>query len=275
MPNRIGAGAVAWGSPRSSQAVGPAKFGAPEKAKLDIVGASDITALPGGKFAVVADRRDVLYLTDGNTVTDKLHLPGVKDGSSMMEGVAFDPENNHLYITREEKHELVRFEWNPGGGSKPSYDKKFELSHGGPLNKGFEGLTFMPSNVSPTGQSMVVLAKEASPREILFRGSNGGGNDLKLDLDDDAKKKCKDFSAVAVDPKTGDLFVSSQESSNVLQIKLTRDGDKIRGKIVQEISLVGKHGKPLDRVEGLTFDAKGNMLALSETAGDLYTYPRK
>ena len=201
MPNRVGAGAVSWGQPRGAAATGPARFGSPEKAKLGIDGASDITALPGGKFAVVADRRDLLYLTDGKTVTAQLHLPGVKDGGSMMEGVAFDPENNHLYITREEKHELVRFEWNPAEGKKPNYDKKFELSDGGPTNKGFEGLAFMPASLSPTGQSMVVLAKESSPREILFRGSNGGGKDLRLELDDDAKKKCKDFSAVAVDPK--------------------------------------------------------------------------
>ena len=90
MPNRIGAAAVSWGAPRGAPAIGPAKFGPPEKAKLDIVGASDITTLPGGKFAVVADRRDLLYLTDGQKVTDTLHLPNIKDGRSMMEGVAFD-----------------------------------------------------------------------------------------------------------------------------------------------------------------------------------------
>jgi hypothetical protein len=61
----------------------------------------------------------------------------------------------------------------------------------------------------------------------------------------------------------------------VAQIKLVRDGDKVRGKLVQSIPIRDKNDKPLDRIEGLTFDAKGNLFVLTENDGDLHKLERK
>ena len=86
---------------------------------------------------------------------------------------------------------------------------------------------------------------------------------------------CRDFSAVTVDPKTGHMFLSSDESATVAQIKLVRDGDKVIGKLVQSFPLRDEKGKSLDRVEGLAFNERGDLFGLTENNGKLHQLHRK
>ena len=146
----------------------------------------------------------------------------------------------------------------------------------GPTNKGVEGLTYLPGEVSPTGEPQLLLAKEGKPRELLLIGDGGKAKKpLSVKLEREVLAVCRDFSAVTVDPRTGHLFLSSDESATVAQIKLVRDGDKIIGKLVQSFPLRDDKGKPLDRVEGLSFNEKGDLFVLTENNGKLHQLNRK
>jgi uncharacterized protein YjiK len=254
---------------------GPARFESKGKLKLKVDEASDVVALPNGRFAVVGDRSDAVHVADGDKLVQKFRLPDLKNGKSALEGIAFDPLRNHLFVAREDKAELLRYEWDPSKNDPPRLEKSFKLDDSGPKNKGVEGLAYLPEKYSPTGKAQLVVAKEGNPRSISLLDDGGGGKALEVDLESQVRSVCKDFSAIAVDPKTGHLFISSDQSSTVAQVKLSRDGDKVKGKLVQSFPLRDKSGDSLERVEGLTFDAKGNLFVLTENDGDLHKLERK
>ncbi|MDP1923048.1 MAG: SdiA-regulated domain-containing protein, partial [Myxococcales bacterium] len=201
-------------------------------------------------------------------------LPGLPSGNSQLEGVAYDPVRHHLLVSREEKGEILRYEWDAGKDAAPKLEKTYKLKLDGPSNKGVEGLAYLSGELSPTGRPQLLAAHEGSPRELLLLGDGGGGKPMKVDLEDQVKSVCKDFSAVAVDPKTGNVFISSDESSTVAQIELKRQGDKIVGRLVQSFPLRDKKDKPLERIEGLTFNEKGDLFVLTENDGALHKLKR-
>ena len=106
-------------------------------------------------------------------------------------------------------------------------------------------------------------------------GDGGGGQRTPIVLDDQIKAALRDFSAVAVDPRSGNVFLASDESSTVAQIRFVRDGETFRARFIQAIPLRDAKGKPLGRVEGLTFDARGNMMVLTENDGSLHKLTRR
>ncbi|MEW5743062.1 MAG: SdiA-regulated domain-containing protein [Myxococcota bacterium] len=264
---------AAWG-PTSSRRTAPentaARFELKGSLATKMPEASDVVALPGGRFLVVGDRKDSAVLVEADGKRSSLKLPGLPNGNSQLEGVAYDPVRHHLFVVREEKRELLRYEWNPDKSKPPVLEKAFKLDREGPTNKGVEGLAFISGDVSPTGTPRLLVAKEGKPRELALHDDGGGGKPLPIKLEKEVYAVCRDFSAVAVDPKTGHLFVSSDESAAVAQIRLMRDGDKVVGKLVQSFPLRDDKGKTLDRVEGLTFNAKGDLFVLTENDGKLH-----
>ena len=261
---------------RSGVEKGAAKFEVSEKTKYPVKEASDVVALPGGKFLIVGDAADKVAVIDANGKMTKLKLPGLPNGNSQLEGVAYDPVRHHLIVSREEKGEILRYEWDPEKNTPPKLEKTFELKKGdGPVNKGVEGLAYLSGDFSPTGSPQLIAAREGSPRELMLLGDGGGGKPIKIKLEDQVMDVCKDFSAVAVDPKTGNIFISSDESSTVAQIELKREGDKIVGRLVQSFPLRDGKDKPLERIEGLTFNEKGDLFVLTENDGALHKLKRK
>ena len=154
-------------------------------------------------------------------------------------------------------------------------EKRIELDAGGPPNRGFEGIAYLSQNVSPTGEPQLLLAKEGKPRQLSLIGDGGKGKPLPIKLEREVLAVCRDFSAVTVDPKTGNMFLASDESATVAQIKLMRDGDQVVGKLVQSFPLRDEKGKTLDKVEGLSFNEKGDLFVLTENDGKLHQLSRK
>ena len=280
MSGRIGGGwnigAVTNNRDSARLEKGAAKFEIAEKTKYPVKEASDVVSLPGGKFLIVGDTADKVGVVDKDGKVTKLKLPGLPNGNSQLEGVAYDPVRHHLLVSREEKGQILRYEWNPEKDAAPKLEKTFDLKKSdGPKNKGVEGLAYLSGDFSPTGTPQLIAAREGSPRELMLLGDGGGGKPIKIKLEDQVKDVCADFSAVAVDPKTGNVFISSDESSTVAQIELKRDGDKITGRLVQSFPLRDKNDKPLERNEGLTFNEKGDLFVLTENDGALHKLARK
>lgn len=253
---------------------GAAKFEVAEKTKFPVKEASDVVSLPGGKFLIVGDRADTVGIVGADGKVQKLKLPGLPNGNSQLEGVAYDPIRHHLLVSREEKGQILRYEWDAEKNVAPKLEKTFSVKLDGPSNKGIEGLAYLPGELSPTGTPQLLAAHEGSPRELVLLGDGGGGKPQKIQLEDQVKSVCKDFSAVAVDPKTGNVFVSSDVSSTVAQLELKRDGNKLVARLVQSFPLRDKKDKPLERIEGLTFNEKGDLFVLTENDGALHKLKR-
>lgn len=276
MPRITGSGATTATTRPSGMSSAPARFEPGPTLKTGMPEASDVAALPGGRFIVVGDRRDSACIIDASGKRERLELPGLKNGKSQLEGVTYDPVRHHLFVSREESRELLRYEWDATRkGAAPVLEKTVELPAGGPANKGVEGLTYLPQAVSPTGEPQLLLAREGKPRELSLIGDGGKGKPLPIKLEKEVLAVCRDFSAATVDPKTGHLFVSSDESAAVAQVRLVRDGDKVVGKLVQAIALRDAQDKPLTRVEGLSFNERGDLFVLTENDGKLHQLNRR
>jgi uncharacterized protein YjiK len=274
MPRIQGWGAV---SRRPTPSTSVVRFELSSTLKTKVKEASDVVALPAGAFALVGDRSDRLTVIDARGRARTVELPGLKNGKSQLEGVAYDPHRKHLFVSREESREILRYEWDPSKDAAPKLEKTFAApsSPDDPKNKGIEGLAYLDGALSPTGRPQLVLASEGNPRRLFLADDGGGGRPMKVKLEREVYAVCRDFSAVAVDPKTGHLFVSSDESAMVAQVKLVRDGDGLRGQLVQSFPLRTAKDQPLQRVEGLTFDAKGDLFVLTENDGDLRRLTRR
>lgn len=252
-----------------------AKFEVAEKTRYPVNEGSDVVSLPGGKFLIVGDTADKVAIIGADGKLTKLRLPGLPNGNSQLEGVAYDPVRHHLLVAREEKGQVLRYEWDAEKNTPPKLEKTFDLKLGNTENKGIEGLAYLSGDFSPTGSPQLIAANEGSPRELVLLGDGGGGKPMKIQLEDQVKSVCKDFSAVAIDPKTGNVFISSDESSTVAQIELSKKGDKIIGRLVQSFPLRDGKDKPLERIEGLTFNEKGDLFVLTENDGMLHKLKRK
>ncbi len=279
MVSRIGSG---WGAagvtaPRAGQKASAARFVPKGRIDTGAKEASDVVALPGGRFLVAGDTSGALRIVEKDGRVTKLPLEGLpKHKPSQFEGVAYDPVARTLLLSREESRELVRYSWDANGTKAPSLEKIYDVKHlGGPKNKGLEGLAFLPGDASPTGSPQLLGTKEGKPRELVMFDAKGGKHPLEVKLDDRLKNVCSDFSAVAVDPKSGHVFISSDESSVVAELALTKKGDHLEATYVGSFPLKDEQGDPLPRIEGLTFDQKGDLFVLTENDGKLLKLARQ
>ena len=242
--------------------------------------ASDVVALPGGRFLVVGDTSDKVGVISGDGFRKMVKLEGLpKHKASQFEGVAYDPVKKNLLLSREESRQILRYDWDPAGDKEPKLKKTYDYSDdlGGPANKGIEGLTWVSGKTSPTGRPALIGVQEGNPRElVVFDANGGGGKPRSIKLDEDAKKMCADLSAIALDPVSGQLFVTSDESSRVAQIQLVEGKNHtLEAKLVSSFEVNDEKGKKLPRIEGLTFNEKGDLYVLTENDGVLRRFERK
>ena len=275
MTTRVGGGTAVAASTGRRPASEPAHFETGKTLPVPIKEASDVVALPGDRFLVASDTADNLALVDADGTATKVHLEGIH-GASEIEGLAYDPVRRNLFVAREESRELLRYDWNPDKRKhNPELKRRLELDLGEHTNKGVEGLSYLPGELSPTGMPQLLAVNEGKPRELLVMGDGGAKNRRKVALDPKLTEALADFSAVTVDPKTGDVFIGSAESAKVAQLRLEMRGGAISARLVQVFSPRGEDGKPLARIEGLAFDAKGNLFVLTENDGALHRLNRR
>jgi uncharacterized protein YjiK len=256
--------------------VGPARFKPVDGAIVTgLKEASDVVALPDGRFLVVGDLSDSAALIGKNGRVERLKLEGVRNHHSGLEGVTYDPQKKRLFVASEEKGEILRYDWDAGSGKAPRLDKTFEVKGFDDKNKGIEGMAWLSGDASPTGTPKLLVVKEGQPRQLGLLDDKGGGKADLIELDDALKDVCKDFSGIASDPVSGHLFIASDESSVIAEVKLKKKHGKLTAELVQAIPLRDPDDKKIDRVEGLTFDARGNLFVCLENASKLIEYKRK
>jgi uncharacterized protein YjiK len=120
-------------------------------------------------------------------------------------------------------------------------------------NKGFEGIAWDPA------RKRLILSKERDPAALFTLASDGRGITGTLEPFP-AKQLVIDYSAVAVDPRTGHLLALSDQSHTL--VELTADGQP-----VSFISLRrGLHGleATMEQPEGVALDEAGNLYMIGE-----------
>lgn len=120
-------------------------------------------------------------------------------------------------------------------------------------NKGFEGIAWDPA------RKRLILSKERDPAALFTLASDGHGISGQLEPFP-AKQLVIDYSAVAVDPRTGHLLALSDQSHTL--VELTADGQP-----VSFISLRrGLHGleATMEQPEGVALDEAGTLYMIGE-----------
>lgn len=262
----------------------PATFRIAESLDVEIDEPSDVTALPGGLFLAVSDLdRTAAIIAPGGRVKHVLLAGEDAGGESGFEAVAFDPESGRLFVVSEERHELEIYGFRgeafadarllahgalpPIGSGKKKRKKK-------DLNKGVEGMAWLPAALSPTGEAQLVLAKEARPAALFLLDASGGGSPREIALDERIVDVCNDFSGLAVDPVGGRLFLCSDESASFAEIALLDDSGELRADLVGATELRDARGRPLERVEGIALDDRGDLYVLLENDRTLWHFER-
>jgi uncharacterized protein YjiK len=263
---------------------------------------SDVTELPGGAFFVVSDVEAAGMIVPRKGKPVRVELSAAAEGESGFEAVAFDAKRKRLLVVREEHHELAVLRWAGTARAQPALEQLRPLpaigasakdetkkkkdgkrgkkkkgkkdKKGKAGNKGVEGMAFLPASASPTKKAQLLLCKEAKPRALVLLDADGGGTPTEIALDPAIEAACADFSGLAVDPKSGHVFLCSDESATFAEIALV-GGRTPRGELVAVTPLRDPDGEPLERVEGIAFDERGDLFVLLENDCVLWRFARK
>lgn len=269
----------------------PATFRLAESIDVGIPEPSDVTALTGGRFLVVSDLERCAGLVGRDASVKRVFLLGGEptDGESEsgFEAVAYDPGTGRLFVVSEERHELEVYAFRGASSAKPRLlarralpsfaggtKKKKKKKKKKDRNKGIEGMAWLPAALSPTKEAHLVLAKEARPCSLVLLDADGEGSPREIALDERIEEACHDFSGLAVDPTTARLFLCSDESAAFVEIELIERRGELRAELFGATELRDEEGRPMERVEGIALDARGDLYVLLEDDRELWRLAR-
>lgn len=241
-------------------------FKAFEQIKVELEEPSDLFVMPNGALCVVSDTAAKVEAHFPSGAVETFKLEGLPRKASGLEASCYDPNKGRLFVVSEENDELLRYDLKPSRPLRASLDKTRELKTRGDKNKGIEGIAYLPKTLSPTGEAQLVVAKEGDPRELFLLDDSGKGPRIAIKLDKNIKDHATDFSAVTVHPKTGHLFVVSDETSHVVELELVRRNGELQARLVGAAELCDHKGDPLERLEGIAFDVSGALCVVQENA---------
>lgn len=230
--------------------------------KLDAKEPSGVAVLPDGRIVVVDDERG-LYDVDSGRI-DVEHRKRLRD----LEGVTVSGDGKTLYVVSEADAVVhaIAIERDGSFGEPEPLGELPDLD--GPSNKGWEGIAWLPARFNPERRNRLVAVHEGNPRRVGLFDPDDLGNEELLKLPGDVKDALADLSDIAVDPATGNLFLLSDESSAIAEVKLVREDGELALETVGIRKLPFKKGL---RPEGLAFDGNGNLLVVTEGDAKLRT----
>jgi uncharacterized protein YjiK len=261
--------------------MGATTFRIADSIDVEISEPSDVTALPGDRFLIVSDLDRTAEVVSRGAESTRVTLLGDAGGEeSCFEAVAFDSGSGRIFVVSEERHELEIFDYDGSSPvarpvarrALPVFGEKKRKKKG--RNKGVEGMAWLPASLSPTGEAHILLAKEARPSTLVLLDADAGGTLREITLDPQIEEACSDFSGLAVDPKTGRLFLCSEESAAFAEIELVQRQGALHGDLVGTTELRDPAGRVMKRVEGITVDEAGNLHVLLENARKLWRFER-
>jgi len=181
--------------------------------------------------------------------------PDVHPALADIEAIATDETGSVVWALAEESGVLVELTSPP---RPPRIRRVATLARPGhKVNKGFEGLAYLPARHSPSRRAALVAAHEGKPRRlcVIDLATLAAAQDFKLPKA--AKDALDDLADVAVDPVTGALVVLSQQSRCLGVLEL--EGDRLRLTGTFELPLTGK-----ERPEGLSYLSSTRLAVATE-----------
>lgn len=263
----------------------PARIRLLSKQRLEVREASGIVILGRGRFAVVDDERGLYQVDDEGTqrvLSARTHRV-LRD----LEGACEAPGGDSLLVLAESSGRIVRVTLDSSGnvdgealpevlGTFPDIGRK--------RNKGWEGLDFLPGSCCPDGADRLVAVHEGSPRRIACFSLPALEPELLLRVPEEVEDLAQDLSDLAFDPSSGHLFVLSDESATLLELRLVASSTETpRGAPEPVEARTGlSHGalEPLavhalpvhrkEKAEGLDFAPDGTLWLATDGRSRLY-----
>jgi uncharacterized protein YjiK len=194
-----------------------------------------------------------------------------------LEGVAFDREAGTLLVISENSRTLSELALETGRGKLRLGDpiKRKTLDKiGDDKAHGWEGIVLLPARLTPDGHTRLLAVHERKPRGIAVLDRATLAMESFVPLPKDIAHEADDLSDLTVDPRSGHLFLLSDESAAVLETVFEGTapsrGAGASAAVTWSLRLVGRtelpHNEKKHRLqpEGLAFDDAGDLWVVSE-----------
>ena len=223
---------------------------------------SGLIHLSTGETLVVRDDKGVFEVRPGE---EPRRLFKMKD----LEGITVDDKEKYVYVVEENARTVHKLEIRRDDhGGVELHDtgdsRKLPKFKGGVENKGWEGIAFLSKDIAGGKHDCLVCVHEGSPRRIGIYELPDLDTGVTLKLPKEAKKLLPDLADAAIDPKTGHIFVVSDQGRTIVELAITRQTraahqgllDSVELTVVSSIDLpISGNKKP----EGLRFDSRGRL----------------
>lgn len=229
-------------------------------------------------FVVIADESSAVYRLKNGEVEELRKDDGKLKG---LEGCTLDQETNSLLVVSENTRRVFElratFDGNDMKLAAPKELGRLE-SIGEQANKGWEGLCAWSSKHTADGKPRLLAVHEGHPRAIGVFDRKTLKLEAAIELPEEMTPHPLDLSDLAVDPKTGRIFLLSDESAAIYEIELRRS-DKLLGAgpplPSYAIVLIGQTELPKKlKAEGLCFDQAGDLFVTGELGSKMLTFER-
>lgn len=223
------------------------------------------------ELSAVAIAKGRLYVADDEYGVALLGPRGAKfSGAGEIEGVeglTADGAGTSLYAVSESSRRLVKLALGREGAIVDAEDRG-KLPRLGGKKKGWEGAAWLPKAANPEKRDRLLIVNESRPRALALFDPEDLDDYEVIELEGDLEDGLDDVSDVAVEPKTGLVWLLSHESSALGVASLVRSGK--RGLALESRAIVKLPVKDAQS-EGIVFDAQGRLLLASEDGGTLHT----
>lgn len=136
-------------------------------------------------------------------------------------------------------------------------------------NKGWEGIAVVDARFTADGKPRLVAVHEGAPKAVAVFGWPSLVPEVTLMLPTDLDAALDDLSDVTVDPKSGELLITSDESRRLARVKLDLG-------VTPSLRLVSSRELPVGRdekVEGVVVDDAGVISIVTDGSQRLFALP--
>jgi uncharacterized protein YjiK len=247
-----------------------AKLTVLEERSIGVKEASGV-AMYKGQFLMADDDRG-LFVESPQGETTRLLSAKKEEGVRGLEGLTLSSDGKAAYVVSEDSRQISMI---------PLSQKKGEIQAGKPIllgelpkigekpNKGWEGIEVLPGRFSADGQDKLVAVHEGSPRAVGIFSLPDLREESIIRLPAEAEKLMKDVSDIAICPKTGHLFLLSDESARIVECALTTQRQAAPGALLERpiLQILGSLDLPVaegSKPEGITFDGADRLWVVSD-----------